>query len=120
METVLKNISFSVNDGDRVGVIGVNGAGKTSLFRIITGDYTADTGAVYLQKGYTVGCLEQNPDLTALPGDLTSTEYMYSAFINPAKNVACLILRVDSNDSAVEALTEAGFGILSEKEMLEF
>ena len=80
METVLKNISFSVNDGDRVGVIGVNGAGKTSLFRIITGDYTADTGAVYLQKGYTVGCLEQNPDLTALPGDLTSTEYMYSAF----------------------------------------
>lgn len=49
-----------------------------------------------------------------------SVEYMYSAFINPAKNVACLILRVDSNDSAVEALTEAGFGILSEKELLEF
>ena len=80
MESVLKNISFSVNDGDRVGVIGVNGAGKTSLFRVITGEYTADSGAVYLQKGYTVGCLEQNPNLTALPGDLTATEYMYSAF----------------------------------------
>ena len=80
METVLKNISFAVNDGDRVGVVGVNGAGKTSLFRVITGDYTPDTGAVYLQKGYTVGCLEQNPDLTALPGGLSATEYMYSAF----------------------------------------
>ena len=48
---VLKNISFSVNDGDRVGVIGVNGAGKTSLFRCITGEYAPDSGAVDLQKG---------------------------------------------------------------------
>ena len=42
-ETVLKNISFAVNDFDRVGVIGVNGAGKTSLFKVITGEYTPDT-----------------------------------------------------------------------------
>ena len=80
METVLKNISFSLNDGDRVGVIGVNGAGKTSLFKVITGEYTADSGAVYLQRGYTVGCLEQNPDLTSLPQGSTVIEYMYSAF----------------------------------------
>ncbi len=79
-ETVLKNISFSVNDGDRVGVIGVNGAGKTSLFRIITGEYSPDNGAVYLQRGYTVGCLEQNPDLSALPANTRCIEYMYSAF----------------------------------------
>ncbi len=80
METVLQNISFSVNDGERVGVVGVNGAGKTSLFKVITGEYTADSGAVYLQRGYTVGCLEQNPDLTALPCDSSVLEYMYSAF----------------------------------------
>ncbi len=79
-ETVLKNISFAVNDGDKVGVIGVNGAGKTSLFKVITGTYKPDTGAVYLQRGYSVGCLEQNPDLTALPSDTTPLEYMYSAF----------------------------------------
>ncbi len=80
METVLKNISFAVNDGDRVGVIGVNGAGKTSLFRVITGEYKPDTGAIYLQKGYEIGCLEQNPDLSVLPSDTTPLEYMYSAF----------------------------------------
>ena len=79
-DVILKNISFAVNDGDRVGVIGVNGAGKTSLFRVITGEYTPDSGAVYIQKGHTVGVLEQNPDLTALPGELTAVEYMYSAF----------------------------------------
>ncbi len=79
-ETVLKDISFSVNDGDRVGIIGVNGAGKTSLFRIIAGLSEADSGAVYVQKGHSIGMLEQNPDLTALPGDLTCLEYMYTAF----------------------------------------
>ena len=79
-DVILKDISFSVNDGDRVGIIGVNGAGKTSLFRIITGKYSPDSGAVYVQKGHTVGMLEQNPDLSALPGEMTCLEYMYTAF----------------------------------------
>ena len=79
-DVILDDVSFSVNDGDRLGIIGVNGAGKTSLFRIITGEYTADSGSVFVQKGHTVGILEQNPDLTALPGDLTCLEYMYGAF----------------------------------------
>ena len=48
-DIILKDISFAINDGDRLGVIGVNGAGKTSLFKIITGEYTPDTGAIYIQ-----------------------------------------------------------------------
>ena len=79
-DVILKDVSFSVNDGDRVGVIGVNGAGKTSLFKIINGIYTPDSGAVYVQKGHTLGTLEQNADLTALPPELTCLEYMYTAF----------------------------------------
>ena len=103
-ETVLKNISFSVNDGDRVGVIGVNGAGKTSLFRIITGEYSADSGAVYLQKGYTVGCLEQNPDLTALPSDISALNYMYSAF----PELLRLEGRIAELESEVQSLSLSG------------
>ena len=80
VDQILKNISFAVNDGDRVGIIGVNGAGKTSLFRVITGEYSADSGSIYIQKGHTVGILEQNPDLSALPGEMTCLEYMYTAF----------------------------------------
>ena len=79
-DIILKDVSFALNDGDRLGIIGVNGAGKTSLFRIITGEYSADSGAVYIQKGHTVGILEQNPDLTSLPGEITCLEYMFTAF----------------------------------------
>ena len=78
-DIILKDISFAVNDGERVGIIGVNGAGKTSLFRIITGQYSPDSGAVYIQKGHSVGILEQNPDLSSLPGETTCIEYMYTA-----------------------------------------
>ena len=81
-DVILEDISFAVNDGDKLGIIGVNGAGKTSLFRIISGEYTPDFGAVYVQKGHTVGILEQNPDLSSLPGEMTCTEYMYTAYPN--------------------------------------
>jgi len=73
-DEILKQVSFAVNDGDKVGIIGVNGAGKTSLFRVITGEYAPDSGAVFVQKGHTLGSLEQNPDLTALPAELTCLE----------------------------------------------
>ena len=79
-DVILKDISFAVNDGDRVGIIGVNGAGKTSLFKIITGEYAPDSGAVYIQKGHTVGVLEQNAKLSSLPGDMSCIEYMYTAY----------------------------------------
>ena len=79
-DVILKDISFAINDGDRLGIIGVNGAGKTSLFKVITGEYTPDSGAVYIQKGHTVGILNQNADLKGLPGEMSCIEYMYTAY----------------------------------------
>ena len=79
-DVVLSSVSFALNDGDRVGIVGVNGAGKSSLFKIISGEYEADSGSVYIQKGHRVGILEQNPDLSALPSELSLVEYMYTAF----------------------------------------
>ena len=79
-EEILRDISFSLNEGERLGIVGVNGAGKSSLFKIITNEYTPTAGAVYIQKGLSVGMLEQNPALTALPRELTALEYLYTAF----------------------------------------
>ena len=60
-EDVLRGVSFSLNSGDRLGIVGVNGAGKTSLFRLITGQYEPDSGAVYISRGLRVGMLSQTP-----------------------------------------------------------
>lgn len=78
-DVILDGVTFSVNEGDRVGIVGVNGAGKTTLFKIISGKYSPDRGGVYIAQGAAVGVLEQNPDLTALPRELTALEYTYTA-----------------------------------------
>lgn len=60
IDTVLENISFTVNEGDKVGIIGVNGTGKTTLFKVLSGIYGYDSGDIYLGKGVEIGYLEQN------------------------------------------------------------
>ncbi|MBR7033662.1 MAG: ABC-F family ATP-binding cassette domain-containing protein [Clostridia bacterium] len=58
--TILKNVTFSVEEGDRVGVVGVNGSGKSTLFRILCGELTPDEGSVFLGKDKTVKMLRQD------------------------------------------------------------
>lgn len=60
VETILENISFTVNEGDKIGIIGVNGTGKTTLFKIISGIYSCDSGDIYTSKDCEIGYLEQN------------------------------------------------------------
>ena len=60
IDTILENVSFTVNEGDKVGIIGVNGTGKTTLFKILSGIYGYDSGDIYLGKGVEIGYLEQN------------------------------------------------------------
>jgi len=52
-------ISFKVNARERVGVVGRNGHGKTTLFRIITGEEKPDSGSVMMPKNYRIGYMEQ-------------------------------------------------------------
>ena len=58
---ILDDLSCSVDYGDKIGIIGVNGTGKSTLLRIIAGDEEADQGEIIFSKGMTVGWLPQNP-----------------------------------------------------------
>jgi ATP-binding cassette subfamily F protein uup len=60
-KVLLKDISFSLNDGDKVGVIGINGTGKSTFLKIIAGLEDADSGSVTKTKGVRIGYLPQNP-----------------------------------------------------------
>ena len=62
-KVVLKNISISYYYGAKIGVIGPNGSGKSSLFKILAGIDTDFTGETILSPGYTIGYLEQEPQL---------------------------------------------------------
>ena len=60
---VLKNISLSYFYGAKIGVLGLNGAGKSTLLKILAGLDNDHLGETHLAKGYTVGYLEQEPQL---------------------------------------------------------
>jgi sulfate-transporting ATPase len=62
-KTVLKNIYLSFFYGAKIGILGLNGSGKSSLLRIIAGVDKNYQGDVVFQPGYTVGYLEQEPQL---------------------------------------------------------
>jgi ATP-binding cassette ChvD family protein len=62
---VLKDISLSFYPGAKIGVIGPNGSGKSSLLAIMAGIDDGFTGEARLSPGYTVGLLEQEPQLNA-------------------------------------------------------
>ena len=61
---VLKRVSFTLQERDRMGLVGVNGSGKSTLMKIIAGLETADEGTVSMQKGLRIGYLAQQGELT--------------------------------------------------------
>lgn len=67
---VLKDITFSINEGDKVGIIGGNGEGKSTLFKIISKELSQDSGEIFIDKNRTIGYLTQHVDL-----DLNNTIY---------------------------------------------
>ena len=96
VDTILESVSFSLNEGDKLGIVGVNGAGKSTLFRLITGEYKQDTGAVYIARDKTVGLLEQN---TGLQSEKSVYDEMLSAF--PA--LVSLEARIAETQNAIAA-----------------
>ncbi len=76
VKSVLENVSFSVQTGEKLGIVGVNGAGKSTLFSIIMGETEPDSGSVYTAKGTSIGYLAQN---AVVDSDRTLYEEMLDA-----------------------------------------
>ncbi|HKP85396.1 MAG TPA: ABC-F family ATP-binding cassette domain-containing protein [Blastocatellia bacterium] len=76
-QEVLRGVTFQINPSERVGLVGRNGAGKTTIFRLLTGREEADQGDVVLLRGLRVGLLEQQP---AFDGDKTVRDEALSVF----------------------------------------
>ena len=80
---ILDSVSFSLDESDRLGIIGVNGCGKSTLFKLITGELDATSGNVYISKGKSVGILRQDDAFLDFSEDdkaSSALEVMYHAF----------------------------------------
>ena len=63
IDEILKDVTLSINEGDRVGIIGANGEGKSTLFKILSKQLSFDDGEIFIDKTKTLGYLAQHLDL---------------------------------------------------------
>ena len=77
VNSVLEDISFTIENGDKIGLIGLNGSGKTTLFNILSGEDLKDNGDIYVQKDLKIGYLKQH---TNIESNLTVFEECLEVF----------------------------------------
>lgn len=77
IDEILRDITFNINEGDKVGLIGPNGEGKSTLFKILTKQLDYDSGELFLDKNKTLGYLSQN---LSLDSENTIYDEMLSVF----------------------------------------
>ncbi|MBU1220767.1 ABC-F family ATP-binding cassette domain-containing protein [Myxococcota bacterium] len=100
---IFTNLSLQISSGDKIGLIGANGRGKTTLFRIIRGELKPDSGEVSFLKGARIGYLPQEMDFTS---DDTIISYLMSANTK-ADDIQEEIVRLEEelhNEDAPDAL----------------
>ena len=71
-KVIFDDVSYGIQEGDKIGIIGVNGTGKTTLLRVIAGAAEPDAGQVIRQNNLKIAYLPQNPDF---PKDATVFDY---------------------------------------------
>ena len=76
-ENLLNDLSFEIQEGERVAILGRNGCGKTTLFKILTGEMDYDSGEVYVNPHKRIGLISQIPHF---PAGYTVEQVLRSAF----------------------------------------
>ena len=89
------NISFGIGEGDKIGVIGVNGTGKSTLLKIIAGEEDADLGSVVKTNGIKIGYLPQVPNFD-------ENETVINQVFKTNNPIMCLIREYEDSLSLLE------------------
>lgn len=95
-KVIFNNLTFGIDDNDKVGIIGINGTGKSTLLKIIAGEEEADSGNVIKMNGLRVGYLPQVP---VFKDDEAVMDYM---------NRICSISNANEESEAKSILTRLG------------
>ncbi len=74
---IFENISLEIKNGERVGLVGRNGSGKTTIFGLLTGKESLDAGAIHMKKGTRIGHVAQIPKFDEV---MTVYDVLSSAF----------------------------------------
>ncbi|CAN7354638.1 ABC-F family ATP-binding cassette domain-containing protein [Rossellomorea sp. LjRoot5] len=105
-KTLFKDISFSITEKERVGLIGVNGTGKSSLLKLIAGMEEYDTGELSRPNDYHISYLQQEP---AFDGELTVLQQVFrgeAKIIQAMRNYETVLIEMEKNPESPKVQDE--------------
>lgn len=98
-DIVLEGVSFSVEKGDRIGIVGPNGAGKTTLLSILAGSLEPSSGNCYIRNEYSMGYLKQKNIFFEKGTVISEAEKSFTALYEMEKELESLQEKISDPDS---------------------
>ncbi|EEU20626.1 ATP-binding cassette domain-containing protein [Lactobacillus mulieris] len=109
---VLKDVSLELNPGERVHIIGKNGSGKSTIFKIITNILKADAGQVELTENDYVGALIENPGFLEYESGLENLKFLGNLNHNYDEQVAMKLMeKFDLDPNDLQAVSKYSIGM---------
>ena len=105
---VLKGVSFTLQDQERMGLVGVNGCGKSTLMKIIAGVENADSGSVNIQKGLRIGYLAQQGELRGTETVRRAVEEVFDPLVKMEEDMRALEHEMSACGNDEETLRRLG------------
>lgn len=111
---LFSNASFTVGDSDKIGLIGANGTGKTTLFKILLGREEASSGQVFQNKQTVIGYLEQHTNLTSDKTVLNEVLTVFEDVIAIDAELKTIAAQIESGEGDLAALTRRQQALLEQ------
>ncbi|MDA1763423.1 ribosomal protection-like ABC-F family protein [Bacillus cereus] len=113
---IFENISLEIKNGERVGLVGRNGSGKTTIFGLLTGMESLDAGAIHMKKGTRIGHVAQIPkfDEAMTVYDVLSSAFKVEKELEKEMHDLEKNMAVEQEQSDLEKLMER-YGVIQEK-----
>ncbi|HDR8197559.1 ribosomal protection-like ABC-F family protein [Bacillus thuringiensis] len=113
---IFENISLEIKNGERVGLVGRNGSGKTTIFGLLTGMESLDAGAIHMKKGTRIGHVAQIPkfDEVLTVYDVLSSAFKVEKELEKEMHALETNMAEEQEQSSLQKLMER-YGVIQEK-----
>ncbi|PEA90591.1 ABC transporter ATP-binding protein [Bacillus thuringiensis] len=113
---IFENISLEIKNGERVGLVGRNGSGKTTIFGLLTGMESLDTGVIHMKKGTRIGHVAQIPkfDEAMTVYDVLSSAFKVEKELEKEMHTLEKNMAEEQEQSSLQKLMER-YGVIQEK-----